>query len=177
MRRLLILLCCFFLTACGFKPQGEMQLALPLHRLYLATPDTYGTLEKNLRDSLKMSGTKLVSSQNEADTLLVITSDSTTQELLSVSSTQQTRQYTLRVAVSFYLATAQGRLILPEETISDSRTITIQLSQILGSSNEAAIYYQQMRRYIANAILNRLASKQATLKINKVFYDHGKLSE
>jgi outer membrane lipopolysaccharide assembly protein LptE/RlpB len=45
----------------------------------------------------------------------------------------------------------------------------VQSNQILGSSNEATMYYQQMRRSIAGAIMNRLASTQVTDIINHEF--------
>lgn len=169
MRKLFVLMCCLMLSACGFTLQGEKQLAPPLHRLYLQTPDTYGNLERNLKDSLKMSGVKLVSSPAEADTMLIVTSDNSYQELLSVSGTQQTRQYSLRLVVSFEITTPSGKVLLPAESLSDSRTITVQSNQILGSSNESTMYYQQMRRSIAAAIMNRLASTQVTDIINHEF--------
>lgn len=169
MKNWLISLCCLLLSACGFTLQGEKQLAQPLHRLYLQTPDTYGNLERNLKDSLKMSGVILVSNPADAETMLIVTNDSSYQDLLSVSGTQQTRQYNLRLVVSFEVTTPNGKVLLAPETLSDIRTITVQSNQILGSSNEATMYYQQMRRSIAGAIMNRLASTQVTDIINHEF--------
>ncbi len=169
MKKFLLLACCFALSACGFTLQGEKQLAQPLHHLYLQTPDTYGNLESYLSDSLKISKVKLVSSPADADTMLIVTSDNTYQELLSVSSTQQTRQYNLRVVVTFEITTPNGKVLLPTQSLSDIRTITVQSDQVLGSSNEAAQYYQQMRRGIASAIMNRLASTEVTNIINDEF--------
>lgn len=169
MKKLIILTCCFMLSACGFKLQGEKTLAQPLRTLYLQTPDRYDVLERNLREHLRMSGVHLVSSPNESMTQLIIVSDETSQELLSVSGTQQTRQYNLRVTVQFQLLDAKGNVILPLESLTDTRTITVQSNQILGSSNEASVYYQQIRRGLANAIMNRIASAQVTNIINHQF--------
>lgn len=159
----------FFLTACGFHPQGNLELAPPLHTLYLQTSDPYGTLSRNLRDHLKMSKVKLVDSATEANTVLEILSDTSTQELLSVAGTQQTRQYKLIVAVTFSVSDNKGRTLLAPQTLSESRTITVQANQILGSSNEATLYTQQMRRMLAYAIMNRIASIEATNTINAAF--------
>lgn len=169
MKKFLSIFLCLMLSACGFTLQGEKQLAQPLHRLYLQTPDTYGILEKSLKDSLRMSGVKLVSSPAEADTMLIVTADNTAQDLLSVSGTQQTRQYNLRLSVTFEVTTPNGDVILPPQSLGDTRTITVQSNQILGSSNEATLYYQQMRRSIVSAIMNRLASTDVTESINSAF--------
>src|SRR3990167_8271019 len=124
MKRIIILLISLLLSACGFQPQGERQLAPPLQRLYLQTPDTYGILERNLKDSLKMSHVQLVSSPNEAKSILNVTSDTNSQELLSVSGTQQTRQYNLHVNITFEISTPDGNVLLPPQTLSDVRSIT-----------------------------------------------------
>ena len=41
----------------------------------------------------------------------------------------------------------------------------MQSNQILGSSNEANLFYQQMRRTLAYAIMNRIASQEVTQQI------------
>lgn len=100
------------LTSCGFHLQGEKQLAAPLNRMYLQTPDPYGQLARSLRDYLKISRVQLVPKE-EASSILTVTQDDPSQELLSVSGTQQTRQYILRVTVTFEISNAQGVVLLP----------------------------------------------------------------
>ena len=160
---------CLLLTGCGFQLQGEKHLAQPLHRLYLQTPDPYGQLARSIKQYLKMSNVQLVSYPNEATTILAITQDEPSQELLSVSGTQQTRQYNLRVTVTFEITTSKGVTIVGPQTLSETRTITIQSNQVLGSSNEANLFYQQMRRTLAYSILNRIASRELTQTINHAF--------
>lgn len=155
----------FFLVSCGFHLQGKMQLAKPLHRMFLQVPDPYSHLVKNLKQYLKMSKVQLVSSPEDAETILVILQDEPTQELLSVSGTQQTRQYDLKVTVTFEITDAKGRVLVAPQTLHESRTITMQSNQILGSSNEANLFYQQMRRTLAYAIMNRIASQEVTQQI------------
>ena len=153
------------LSGCGFRMQGEKSLAAPLNRLYLQAPDPYGQLVRSLKEYLKISHVQLVSKE-EASTILTITQDDTSQELLSVSGTQQTRQYILRVTVSFEISNPEGLSLLPTQTLTESRTITIQSNQILGSSNETNLFYQQMRRTLAYSIINRLASREVARAIN-----------
>jgi len=150
----------FLLVSCGFHLQGERHLAPPLRRLFLVTNDPYGQLARTLKEYLKVSHVVLVSSPSEANTLLRILSDDASQELLSVSGSQQTRQYNLRITVIFDIADANGKVLIGPQTLSETRTLTVQSNQVLGSSNEASLFYQQMRRTIAYGVLNRMASKE-----------------
>lgn len=157
------------LTGCGFHLRGEMPLAQPLHSLYIQSIDPYGTLVHNLEQSLKMSNVKLADKPGNAQTILIIARDDTSQKLLSVGATQQTRQYELAASVTFEVTDAHNRSLVPQQTLTEKRAITVQSNQILGSSNEANLYYQQMRRSLANAIMYRLSSHEVTAIINKAF--------
>ena len=170
MLRTLFFLClATLLTACGFHLHGEMPLAPPLHHMYLQAHDPYGSLARDLQGYLKMSNVELASSPENANTILVILKDENLQQLQSVSGTQQTRQYELKVNVVFEINDTKGRTLVSPQTLSESRTITIQSNQILGSSNETNLYYQQMRRLLAYAIMNRMASKDVTNAITNAF--------
>jgi LPS-assembly lipoprotein len=151
-----------FMMGCGFHPQGQVQFAKPLHRLYLQTSDPYGYLARHLQEFLKISNIQLVSSKEEADAILSILRDESSQTFLSVSSTQQTRQYNLIVIVEFEISDSKGRVLVNRQTLVETKPITFQSNQMLGSSNEATLYYQQMRRTLAYAIMNRIASKEVT---------------
>lgn len=155
------------LSSCGFHLQREMPLAPALHRLYLQSPDPYGTLSRNLKQYLKLSKVELVTSPAQAQTILVILRDANTEELLSVNATQKTRQYNLHVTVDFQVTDSNGRIIVPPQSLTETRIITIQSNQILGGSNAAFLLYQDLRRAISYAIMNRLVSYEITHIINQ----------
>lgn len=157
------------LTACGFHLQGAMNLAAPMYRLYLQSTDPYGYLSRTLQQYLKMSQVHLVDSPSQAQTILTILQDTNSQRLLSVSGTQQTKQYNLKVTVAFEVSDASGRIIVAPQILEENRVITVQANQILGSSNEANLYFQQMRRTLAYAIMNRLASRDITTTIESFY--------
>lgn len=172
LRVIVLLSFCVLLASCGFHLQGQTKLAAPLHRLYLQTSDPYGQLARSLQQYLKASNVELTSSPQEADTILEVMSDSTSQNLLSVNGTQQTRQYSLVVTTIFQITNRHGGIILGPQSLSESRAITIQSNQVLGSSNEANLFYQQMRRNLAYAIINRIASREVNQIIVNAFTPH-----
>lgn len=166
--RLALMFSCLILClmSCTFQPQSALSMASPLQTMYLQTADPYGNLAQFLRDALLRSNIKLTNTPETANSILVITADQTSQDLLSVNDTQQTRQYNLHVTVSFIVTNRKGVSLLPQQTITETRAITVQSNQILGSSNEATLSFQQMRRALANAIVFRLASHQVTAIVN-----------
>lgn len=161
-----ILLFTCLLTSCGFHLQGEMKLTPPLHTLYLRTSDPYGYLSRTLKDYMAMSHVTLVDSPDKATTILDILADTTSQNFVTVGGSQQTRQYNLIVNVIFQVTDSQGRILMPPENLSETRSLFLQSNQILGASNEATVFYQQMRRALAYSIMNRLASKEVTAMID-----------
>lgn len=159
---LIFLLMLVGLTACGFQPRGVMPLAPPLHHLYLQTADPYGQLSRNIKQYLKASNVQLANSALTAETVLDIQKEETTQQLLSVGGTQQTRQYNLILTVQFQVTDPKGIVLIPSQAVSESCTIPIQANQILAGSNEANTLFQRMRQAIVFDIMIRLSSTDAS---------------
>ena len=59
--------------------------------------------------------------------------------------------------------------MLPTQTLRETDAITFQSNQILGSSDEVNVMYQQMRRTLAYAIIRALASNEASTQISAAF--------
>ncbi|HSW69673.1 MAG TPA: LPS assembly lipoprotein LptE [Gammaproteobacteria bacterium] len=150
------------LSSCGFQLRGSAPLSPPLKILYIQTADPYGQLTRNLRDYLTMSGVELTDTPSHASTILHIINETQSQQLLSVSGTQQTRQYSLVLAVTFEILNPKGSVLMPPTTLSENRTFTTLSDQILGGTNEQNTLYQQMRIAIIYDIMSRLSSREVT---------------
>jgi LPS-assembly lipoprotein len=161
-KKLIILLTTLTLTSCGFHLRGHVPLAPPLHHLYLQSQHPYGELTRNLKQYLRMSGVHLASSPQAASAILTILNEQTSQELISINSSQQTRQYNLRLNVTFQILTPKGTLMVPPQTVTETRPLTLQSNQILAGSNQAAQLDFDMRRAIVYSIMNKLSSQTVT---------------
>lgn len=148
------------LCGCGFHLRGEWQLDPHFRKIYLDSGSPYGQLSRDLRQQLKASNALPVTDRKKATIVLHIEQDSVDQTLLGLNATQQTQQYKLTLTIRFSLEDNNGLILLPAQTVQSSRIITIQASQILGSSNEISLFTQQMRQELAYAILNRLESPE-----------------
>lgn len=149
-------------TSCGYHLRGSIPLAPQLNKLYLETRDPYGQLTRYLRQFLKVSGVTLVEKPEDATAVLVILHEATSQQLLGMSGTQQTRQYNLILTVIFQVTDTQSKVIVPAQTIVETRSFTIKSDQILAGSNEANNLYNQMRQAIVYDIMTRLGSTEIT---------------
>jgi len=154
------------ITSCGFHLSGQVQLAPPLHRMYIQSADPYSQLVRNLTQALKLSQVTVVPTPAEASTILNILSETESQQLLSVGGTQQTRQYSLVLSVVFQVTDNTGKMLVPPQTATQSTVITITANQVLAGSNEADNLYNQMRRSIVFDILYRLSSKSTTKSLS-----------
>lgn len=152
----------FSITSCGYHLRGSMPLATPLYKLYLETSDPFGQLTRYLKQFLKVSGVTLVEKREDSTAVLVILHEATSQQLLGISGTQQTRQYNLILNVTFQVTDPVGKILVPLQSLTETRSFTIKSDQILAGSNEANNLYNQMRQAIVYDIMARLGSTEIT---------------
>jgi LPS-assembly lipoprotein len=155
------------LTGCGFHLRGQTTFAPPLQRIYIKTQAPYSELTHNLRQYFQMSNIYVANSPSDASSILEIISENTSQQLVGVSGTQQTRQYNLTLSVTFAVTKPNGQVLVIPETLSETRVLPISSGQILGGSNEATALFQLMRRAIVFDIMNRLSSMEVTQKLTQ----------
>jgi LPS-assembly lipoprotein len=150
------------LSACGFHLRQPLPLAKPLQNIYVQSRTPYGDLTRNIKQYLQMSGVHLAASPEQAATVLNITQEVMSQDLISINSSQQTRQYNLRLSVTFEVTDPKGSILIAPQTLTELRPLTLQSNQILAGSNQATQIYRDMRRALTFNLMNRLASKGVT---------------
>src|SRR5689334_14864324 len=114
------------LTGCGFHWRKPLPLAKPLQNMYVQSRSPYNDLTRYIKQYLQMSGVHLVASPQEASTILNITQEVMAQDLLSINSSQQTRQYNLRLSVTFEITDKHGKMLVAPQTITELRPLTLQ---------------------------------------------------
>lgn len=160
MRFFILLFIAIGLSGCGFQLRGSTPPNPALQNLYIKTSAPYSEVTSNLREYLNVTGIQVAATQQDAAIVLQILSETETQVLLSVSGTAQTRQYSLILTIAFQVTDNKGIVLVPPQTLSENRTLTVMSDQILGGSNEQTMLYQQMRQAIVYDIMNRLGSRE-----------------
>jgi len=158
LRLFIFLVMLLSLVGCGFHLRGPVTLAPSMDYLYLKSADPYGLLARSLKQYLKLSGVHLTQTAQSANMTLDLGREQITQQALSISGTQQTRQYNLILSVTFQILDPQGQVLLASQTVSESRTLPIQSNQILAGSTEANNLYNQMRAALVYDMIIRLSA-------------------
>jgi len=161
-----------FLQGCGFHLRGPAVLAPALKKMYVQSFEPFSLLTSTLKIALKNAGVRIVENKQEADTVLSILQETPTQQLLSVGTTQQTRQYSLILSANYQISSPQDKPLLPLQTVVETRSLTLQANKILGTSNEQSDLYQQMRQSIAYDIIDRLSADETTAQLNAIKLSH-----
>ncbi len=154
------------ITSCGFHPRGPITLAPKLYKLHLQTNNPYGPLTRNLENYLKASNVTIVKNPKDSTAILYILHETKSQTLIGISGTQQTRQYNLILKAAFQVTDPSGKILVPPQPVTESRTLTIKADQILAGSNEANSLYRQMQQSISYNIMLKLGSVNMTKLID-----------
>jgi len=162
LRYIMLFILLSLINGCGFHLRGVQPLTPSFKELYLKTPDPYGSLTHHLQQMLKLSGVHLVANPTDASTILIILNEEKTQQLLSVGGTQETRQYNVGLNVTFEVQDSHHRILMPSQTLTETRPITLRSNQILAGSNEINSLYEQMRQSMAYDIIIRLSAADAS---------------
>ena len=159
------------LTACGFHLYGKEAVPPEMQTMYLQSNTPYGTMETNLKQSLRAVGVKFVDASNQAPITLNITSSNLTHDDSNTVSTTQATVYNFTYDVSFNLLDARGNPIINSQTVEATRTLTMNPNEVLDANPEVDTMQQEMERELSFKIINILGApdtRQAlTTKLKK----------
>src|SRR5687768_5379893 len=137
MNKIILVVFCFLLTACGFQLRGTA--ILPFETIYISAPPGHpmGTdLKRLIRAG---TNTRIVDKAKDAQAILEIISVTNDRQIMSVSGGGRVREFELRYRVSFRLKDAKGMDIIPVSEIAMHRILPYTDAQIVGKEGEEAL--------------------------------------
>jgi LPS-assembly lipoprotein len=153
------------LGGCGFKLRGQAQLPPELAVTYLkayrppgAQP---GDLPAALERSLVANGVKVTAEPQSATATLEILQEAVRSRALAAGSRESTakgeiREYALQFDVTYQVTLADGKKLIPPQTLSASRNMLYDESKVLGRAAGEEILIRDMVNDIARSIILRL---------------------
>lgn len=156
----LIFLIIVMINGCGFKLRSQKSLPLSLHNIYYQTENPYGSLDIALKTALKGSGINLVADESSAKVILNIISTNFTYNQTSIGPSTQARVYHLILSMTFNLTTPKGKIILPPQTISSARDLTLAPNEVFETSGQVDAAKQTMQQEIIMRTFYILSSKK-----------------
>ena len=158
MRHLRILSLVFLvctLAACGFQLRGAYNLPEHLSPLFLDKDSMSLLLYKELRSTIKASGAELTEDRATAASILQISREQNTRDVISVDTLGRAREYRLIYRFSFTLQ-ASGEAVIDNSNIQLTRNLLFNPEAVLGVAEETENIYRDMIRDSAGLILLRL---------------------
>jgi LPS-assembly lipoprotein len=162
MYRWIALALILLLSACGFQLRGAYPL--PFEKIYIALPETT-ELHAQLKRSISAgSNARIVDNQKDAQASLLIPSDASTKNILSLSATGRAREFQLVRTFNFRLVDGNGRDWLPPSQIVVRRDITFTDDQLLSKEAEETLLWRDIQNDLVQQILRRLAAAKLPIK-------------
>jgi LPS-assembly lipoprotein len=157
-RLLLLVLLLPLLGACGFQPRGQtaplVELGGPLQVTGLGLHDP---LYRELQQALELAGAGAATDGGAA--VLRISDRRSTRRVLSVDNRNKAVEYELEESFRFSVHDAQGRERVPEQDLLSLRIIFNPEDEVLGRNREEDLLRADMRRDLANRLVERLAAQ------------------
>jgi len=158
MRHLRILSLVFLvctLAACGFHLRGAYDLPEHLSPLFLDKDSMSLLLYKELRSTMKASGVELTDDPATAASVLEISREKNTRDVISVDTLGRAREYRLIYRLTFTLQ-ASGEAVIDKSNIQLTRSLLFNPEAVLGVAEEMEKIYRDMVRDSTGQILLRL---------------------
>jgi len=150
------------LSACGFHLRGSGgHYTLPFPAMYIGLPES-SPLAIDLKRNIRVNGnTVVVSDPSKADGVVEVLSDpekTRTKSILSLNSNGRVREYLLAYNIVFRVRDKLGNELLGPTTISLSRPITFDETQLLAKEQEEALLYKDMQTDLVQQMMRRMAA-------------------
>jgi LPS-assembly lipoprotein len=146
----------FSVSACGFKLRGMLDVPPWLHHVAFIFEDTNADLLPAFSAQFRGYGLSISDNPSQAAYWLILVKTIYTQQIISVASGTNPRQYQLTYRVQYLLRTPPGKIIKAPAEVEVTRLLTVNNDRILGSDEEANTMRAEMRRDVVIQILNRL---------------------
>lgn len=154
MNKILLVVFCSVLAACGFQLRG--QASLPFDTIYISFPQGHpiGTdIKRLIKAGTK---TRIVDSAKKAQAILEIISVTNDKQIMSVSGGGRVREFELFHRVSFRLTDAKGAELIPTNEIALRRILPFTDAQVVAKEGEEMMLIREMQSDSADQILRRL---------------------
>lgn len=149
------LLAVFLLSACGFQLRSAAELPPEMTRTHLQIQGEYTALARRLRTLLEQGGVELVA-PDQALAILEVPINQVVTDVLTIGDNARVREYRISHTVEFRLLGADGTVLVPRQSLRQTREIAFDEQEILGASREQEYLQQDLANSLARLMLRRL---------------------
>ena len=145
------------LSACGFQLRGTA--SLPFETLYIPKSNSGVALDlkRNIQSGTR---TRVVDDEKSAQALLDLSGETKFRNILSLSGAGRVRELQLVLRVNLRVHDGKGGEFVPLTTLSITRDLTYNDTDVLAKELEEAAIYREMQSDLVQQILRRLSAAQ-----------------
>lgn len=147
------------LAGCGFHLAGSRPLPQPLQSTYIEVVVPYRVseppLEVSLRTLLQRRGGHVKSSAASAATVIRLSNLKESRLVLSIGTDGKVLEFQLVTTVT-YQVNSGGKVLMPPDTLSLSRSYSFNAEQVLAKDAEEARLREYIQRELAELLLLRM---------------------
>lgn len=147
------------LGGCGFHLPSQAPVPLALQSVYIDVASRYHVevppLERALAKRLRRRGSRVVSSPEQARSILRISNLRKSRETAAIGANGRAVEFRLVTSVTFELESG-GKVVLPPQTQSASSEYSFNATQILAAEQEEVRLEKYLQDELAEMILLRL---------------------
>lgn len=167
-RLLVAALLASLLAGCGFHLRGHAPV--PEHWTEVAIRDTggssNGTWYSSGRDGLRRELTRTLTAsgfvvRTGAPLTIELMSDSVQRRTASIAATASAAEYQIDYEVRFRITGSDGAELVPATLMRTDSSYRVDEAAVLGSAEQEALLYEEMRRDIARRIVDQLRRQVA----------------
>lgn len=153
-----LMLLTLVLSACGFQLRGTADLSFK--NIYIQ--GTTLSISRDLTQSLKTNGVKVVETIEQADMLLELLGETNEKRILSLSGGGLVREYELNYRINFRTREPATPLWSSVQTVQTRRDFSYNDNALLGKGEEEARLNADMRNDAVREVLRRLTALKHT---------------
>ena len=148
-------------AACGFQLRGTA--SLPFETIYV--PDATSGIALDLKRNIR-SGTnaRVLDQAKGAEAQLQFSEESRQKEILSITAAGRVSEYRLIYRVRFRVSDGKGIDFLPPSTVTLTRDMTFEDSQVLAKEGEEQLLFRDMQTDMVQQVLRRIATAKPVVK-------------
>lgn len=156
-RILTILGLSLLLSACGFQIREDADLPPEMAKTRILVEAENSLFARRVRLILSQSGVQFVGA-DEAMAFLEIPVNNVQTEVLTIGDNARVREYRVSHTVRFRLTDADGKDIIPWQTMRQAREISFDEQEILATSREQEYLKQDLAESLSRQLVTRLES-------------------
>ncbi|MFK3649135.1 LPS assembly lipoprotein LptE [Lysobacter enzymogenes] len=144
------------LSACGFQLRQALTLPPDMGPVRVVSSDRYSPLAESLAQALTRAGAVPAEEGAAEVAVLDLMSERWGDTPAALDELGRVQEYSLRYAVVFELRKADGKPLVPRQSIELSRDYISSPTNAIGTEGEREILMREMRREMSSAVLRRI---------------------